>query len=145
MFLLLNFSFKSCIRWLMSRTERRLILITWQCRCWENYMNGSGRRWIHRVLPLLKSGYDIISHRFVCALSERWTTSNFHLPVGEMTVTLDDVACLVDNPINGGLIEEEELSYERGIQLLEDKLLFTSWCVFKSWRCWHHGGYSILV
>ena len=42
-----------------------------------------------------------------------------------MTVTLDDVACLLDIPIAGRLIEENELSHDRGVELLENQLLFT--------------------
>ena len=58
--------------------------------------------------PLFLTGYDIISHGLVCAMAERWhqETNNFHLHVGEMTITLDDVACLLHIPIVGQLIEK---------------------------------------
>ncbi|RHN49885.1 putative protein-serine/threonine phosphatase [Medicago truncatula] len=77
--------------------------------------------------PLLLTGYESISHGLVCALAERWheETSSFHLPVGEMTVTLDDVACLLDIPIVGRLIEEDDLDHCVGVELLENQLLFT--------------------
>jgi len=54
--------------------------------------------------PALNTGYGNISHGFICALTERWhvETSNFHLPVGKMTITLDDVACLLHSPPLGG-------------------------------------------
>jgi len=52
-------------------------------------------------------------------------TSNFHLPVGEMTITLDDVACLLDIPVTRRIIEERDLTYEHCIFLLENELLFT--------------------
>jgi len=60
-------------------------------------------------------------------LLERWhaETRNFHLPVGEMTVTLDDVAYLLDIPIVGRLIVEEDIDYEVGTKLLLTKLGFT--------------------
>ena len=56
--------------------------------------------------PLLLTGYKSMSHELVCAMAERWheETNNFHLPVGEMTITLDDVACLLDIPIAGRLM-----------------------------------------
>jgi len=38
------------------------------------------------------------------------------LPVGEMTITLDDVVCLLDIPIAGWLIEEDDLSNDRGVE-----------------------------
>jgi len=56
--------------------------------------------------PLLLTGYDNISHGLVCAMAERWhqETSKFHLPVREMTITLDDFACLLGIPVAGRLI-----------------------------------------
>jgi len=79
------------------------------------------------LAPLHNTGYDNISHRLICALSERWhkDTSSFHLPIGEMSVRLDDVACLLHIPITGRLIEEEELDHDEGIELLHDELYFT--------------------
>ena len=72
------------------------------------------------LTPLLNSGYDSISHGFVCAFSERWheETSSFHLPVGEMTITLDDVACLLGIPIIGRLLPDKELTREEGIEMM---------------------------
>jgi hypothetical protein len=83
---------------------------------------------MHSFFPLLKTGYNTISHKLVCAMLERWheETNNFHLPVGEMTVTLNDVASLLGIPIIRTLIKEEDLSYERDMQLLDDELHFTA-------------------
>ena len=80
------------------------------------------------LTPLLTSGYENISHRFVCAMSERWheETSNFHLPVGEMTITLDDVACLLGIPITGRLLHYRELTCEEGLEMMQVDLLFTA-------------------
>jgi len=79
------------------------------------------------LAPLLKTGYGNISHAVTCVLSERWheETDKVHLSIGEIIVTLDDVECLLDIPIIGRLIEETELTHERGIELLENELLFT--------------------
>jgi hypothetical protein len=42
-------------------------------------------------------GYSSVTHAMIRALCERWNTeiSSFHLPVGEMTITLDDVSNLL--------------------------------------------------
>jgi Plant mobile domain len=42
----------------------------------------------------------------ISAIIERWRreTHTFHLPVGEMTVTLEDVSCLWGLPINEYLV-----------------------------------------
>jgi len=42
-----------------------------------------------------------------------------------MVVTLDDVVYLLDIPVTGRLTKEEEISYQQGIQLLEEELSFT--------------------
>jgi len=51
-------------------------------------------------------------------------TSNFHLPVGEMTITLDDVACLLGIPVAGRLIQEDELDHDHVVDVLVTHLLF---------------------
>jgi len=80
------------------------------------------------LTPLLTSGYENISHGFVCAMSERWheETSSFHLPIGEMTITLDDVACLLGIPITGRLLPDRELTREEGLEMMQVDLLFTA-------------------
>ena len=75
---------------------------------------------------LILTGYDNISHGLVCAMAERWhqETSSFHLPVGEMTITLDDVACLLGIPVAGRLNQEDDLDLDHGIELMVTHLLF---------------------
>ncbi|XP_024639944.1 protein MAINTENANCE OF MERISTEMS-like [Medicago truncatula] len=57
---------------------------------------------------------------------ERWhqETSSFHLPVGEITITLDDVACLLDILVAGRLTHEEDLDHDHSVELLVTHLLF---------------------
>ena len=76
---------------------------------------------------LLTSGYENIFHGFICAMSERWheETNSFHLPVGEMTITLDDVACLLGIHITERLLPDRELTREEGIKMMQVDLLFT--------------------
>jgi hypothetical protein len=62
-------------------------------------------------------------------ISEKWheETNNFHMPIGEMTVTLDDVTYLLHIPIEGKMMgHEEQASYEKGVELM-------------TWKQW--GGY----
>jgi len=57
----------------------------------------------------------------VCALCERWhtETSSFHLYVGEMTITLDDVYNLLHLPIQGRMLDNDAVLYQgRGIDLM---------------------------
>jgi len=77
--------------------------------------------------PLLLTGYDNISHELVCAMAERWhqESSSFHPPVGEMTITLDDVVCLLGILVAGRLIREDDLDIDHGVELMVTHLLFS--------------------
>jgi len=79
------------------------------------------------LTPLLTSGYENNYHEFVSAMSERWheETSSFHLPVGEMNITLDDVVCLLGILITGRLLPDRELNREEGIKMMQVDLHFT--------------------
>jgi len=55
------------------------------------------------------------------ALCERWhtETSSFHLPVGKMTITLDDVHNLLHIPIHGRMLyHDEAMGQDRAIDLI---------------------------
>ncbi|KAH1262190.1 Protein MAIN-LIKE 2 [Glycine max] len=60
----------------------------------------------------------------VSAFVERWysETSTFHLSVGELTITLDDVSSLLHLPITGALHNFHALSAEEAIFLLTELL-----------------------
>ena len=62
------------------------------------------------LCDLLYTGFKIVTHAMIRALCERWHSeiSSFHLPVGEMTITLDDVANLLHVPIEGRLLDFEK-------------------------------------
>ncbi|KAD3336997.1 hypothetical protein E3N88_32517 [Mikania micrantha] len=55
---------------------------------------------------LLDCGYQNLDHGLLEALIERWhlETHTFHLPIGEATVTLEDVNVLWGLPIEGGVV-----------------------------------------
>ncbi|XP_006579156.1 protein MAIN-LIKE 1-like [Glycine max] len=60
----------------------------------------------------------------ISALVERWhgETNTFHLPVGELTITLDDVSSLLHLPITGALHTFHALSMEEARFLLTELL-----------------------
>src|SRR3954463_9556252 len=60
---------------------------------------------------LCMTGYTTISHDMQGAFVERWhkETSSFHLSVGEMTITLHDVQCLLHLPIRGPLLTHSQI------------------------------------
>jgi len=58
---------------------------------------------------LLHASYESLDRGLLCAFVERWheETNYFHLPVGEMTITLDDVSNLLHLPIVGYFYTQE--------------------------------------
>ncbi|XP_058732565.1 protein MAIN-LIKE 1-like [Vicia villosa] len=58
------------------------------------------------------------------AFAERWNpeTSSFHLSRGEVTITLDDVACLLRITIRGTLLGHSRLTEEEVSELLIKEL-----------------------
>nr|XP_027192939.1 protein MAIN-LIKE 2-like [Cicer arietinum] len=63
----------------------------------EHWIRESG------LLPLSSAYLTMVDAGLVSAFIERWhrETSSFHLPFGEMTITLDDVATLLHISPNG--------------------------------------------
>src|SRR4051812_42734866 len=66
---------------------------------------------------LCMTGYTTISHGMQGAFVERWhkETSSFHFPVGEMTITLHDVQCLLHLPIRGPLLTHSWIQGSRPV------------------------------
>ena len=72
----------------------------------------------HRPCWLQDTSYSLIDHGMICAFVERWheETSNFHLPFGEMIVTLDDVTCLLHLPIDSMLLSHGSTSRDEVVE-----------------------------
>ncbi|PNX70944.1 IMP dehydrogenase/GMP reductase related, partial [Trifolium pratense] len=64
--------------------------------------------------------YSIIDHGVLTAFAERWysETNTFHLPIGEVGITLDDVQCLLHLPIEGKLLNHKKISRTEGVELV---------------------------
>ena len=85
---------------------------------WQNRLHGTSLGWLQ------DTSYSLIDHGLICAFVERWheETSSFHLPSGEMTVTLDNVACLQLFPIDGMLLSHRSISRDVAVELMETYL-----------------------
>ena len=63
---------------------------------------------VHRygLAPLTSYSHRVASRSMLSAFCELWQleTTTFHLPFGEMTITLDDVASILHIPITGSMI-----------------------------------------
>ena len=66
----------------------------------------------------------MIDNGLLSAFVEKWhrETNTFHLPVGEMTITLDDVALLLDTLITGAFYNCEHMDKEAAILVLVELL-----------------------
>ncbi|XP_071694971.1 serine/threonine-protein phosphatase 7 long form homolog [Rutidosis leptorrhynchoides] len=55
---------------------------------------------------VFKIGYQLLDHALISALVERWRpeTHTFYFPIGEATITLQDVQILWGLPINGDVV-----------------------------------------
>jgi len=73
---------------------------------WHDGLSATGLSWLQ------DTSYSQIDHDLLFAFVERWheETSSFHLSFGEMTVTLDDMSCLLHLPIDGMLLSHETIS-----------------------------------
>jgi len=70
---------------------------------------------------LIYTGYCSVTHAMVRALCERrhTETSKFHLPVGDLTITLDDVYNLLHIPIHDRMLDHDAvMDWDRGLDLM---------------------------
>ncbi|GAU39804.1 hypothetical protein TSUD_219790 [Trifolium subterraneum] len=81
-------------------------------------LDESGFKWLERT-SLSKVDPQILS-----AFTERWNpeTSSFHMPFGEITITLDDVVCLLHIPVRGIFYTPVPVSMEEGAALATELL-----------------------
>ncbi|GAU21804.1 hypothetical protein TSUD_176490 [Trifolium subterraneum] len=84
----------------------------------QGWLDESGSKWLERT-SLSKVDPQLIS-----AFTERWhlESSSFHMPFGEMTITLDDVVCLLHIPVRGVFYTPVPVSMERATALAAELL-----------------------
>lgn len=68
--------------------------------------------------------YSTVNHVVLNAFVERWhsKTSSFHLPLGEMSITLDNVLCLLHLPIRGRLLDHWRITKDKTLNMMVDHL-----------------------
>ena len=76
------------------------------------------------LLPLTSCSIDTGDRGLLSAFVERWhdQTSSFHLPVGEVTITLDDVASLLHLPIKGAFYTPDVIDVNQAPWILTELL-----------------------
>jgi len=76
---------------------------------------------------LITCSLDTGDRGLISAFVERWfkETSSFHLPVGEVTITLNDVASLLHLPIIGAFHSFDTLHVDESVLMLVELLEVT--------------------
>ncbi|XP_028189923.1 protein MAIN-LIKE 2-like [Glycine soja] len=85
----------------------------------EGLVSGTG------LSPLIMCSVDTSDQGLLSSFFERWhrETSSFHLPMGELTITLDDVSSLLHLPVVGDLHAFQPLHMDDAVQMLVDLLM----------------------
>ncbi|KAL5133406.1 Protein MAIN-LIKE 1 [Glycine soja] len=85
----------------------------------EGLITGTG------LSPLIACSVDTGDRGLLSVFVERWhrETSSFHLSVGELTITLDDVSFLLHLPVIGDFHAFEPLHVDDAVQMLVDLLM----------------------
>ncbi|CAK8532944.1 unnamed protein product [Lathyrus sativus] len=82
--------------------------------------------WISRsgLTSLQRTSLTKIDTNLVSAFAERWhlETSSFHMLFGEMTITLDDVSCVLHFPIRGVFWNPQDISEALAVEWAIDYL-----------------------
>ncbi|XP_028214960.1 protein MAIN-LIKE 1-like [Glycine soja] len=84
----------------------------------EGFVAASG------LSPLIICSLDTSDRGLMSAFVEHWhkETNSFHLPVGEVTITLDDVASLLHLPVVGAFHNFELLHVDDAVNMLVELL-----------------------
>ncbi|XP_028052870.1 protein MAIN-LIKE 1-like [Camellia sinensis] len=93
---------------------------------WEQGNNGTFVNIVEMsgLAQLARCTYRFVNKIVVSSFVERWQpeTNTFHLTVGEMTITLDDVATILGLPIVGKSISVRKLSERQAVTLVVNTL-----------------------
>ncbi|PNX97562.1 IMP dehydrogenase/GMP reductase related [Trifolium pratense] len=74
--------------------------------------------------PITRANFSVLDYGFIWAFVEIWypETSTFHLPLGELGITLDDAQCLLHLPIQGKFLNHMKMSREEGADMVSSYL-----------------------
>ncbi|KAL5158786.1 Protein MAIN-LIKE 1 [Glycine soja] len=77
-----------------------------------------------RLSPLIACSVDTGDQGLISAFMERWhkETNSFHLPIGELMITLDDVASLLHLPVIGAFHSFKPLLVDEAVLMLVELL-----------------------
>jgi len=76
------------------------------------------------LFPIVQNSYRNVNKFLISAFVERWysETNTFHMPFGEITITLDDVASLLHIPVEGKTIQTVIYNMETAVRIVHKYL-----------------------
>ncbi|KAK2363244.1 protein MAIN-LIKE [Trifolium repens] len=85
------------------------------------------------LASLVKTNFSVLDYGLIWAFANRWhaETSIFHLPIGEIDITLDDVQCLLHIPIEGKFLNHRKMTRDEGAGMVSSFLGVTLSLVLK--------------
>ncbi|XP_058780623.1 protein MAIN-LIKE 1-like [Vicia villosa] len=102
----------------MNHARKLFDLFKPRAQWFNDVVDGSG------LGGLCMTEYSTISHGMQGAFVERWhkETFSFHFPVGDLTITLHDVACLLHLPTRVRLLDHSRIQRVEAIEWMVDYL-----------------------
>ncbi|MCH88833.1 serine/threonine-protein phosphatase 7 long form-like protein, partial [Trifolium medium] len=84
--------------------------------------------------PLVRTNFSVLDYGLIWAFVERWhsETATFHLPIGELGITLDDVQCLLHLPIEGKFLNHSRMTRDEGADMVNAFLGVSKKCAMDS-------------
>ena len=116
---LLCTSIQECLELKLSSHGRKVHNLGRPIPAIEDMVAGTG------LSPLITCSIDTGNRGLISSFVKRWhrKTSSFHLPVAEISITLDDVATLLHLPIVGALHDFQPLYSDEAVLLLIELLM----------------------
>lgn len=76
------------------------------------------------LFPIVHTCYRSVNKNLISAFVERWypETNTFHMPFGEITITLDDVASLLHIPVEGKPVQSLTCDMEQAVNMVSKYL-----------------------
>lgn len=79
---------------------------------------------LYGMKDICMTSYALVNHDMLNAFLERWhsETSSFHLSHGEMSITLDDVLCLLHLHISGRFLDHGRITKDEAVEMMVEYL-----------------------
>jgi hypothetical protein len=97
-----------------NRNKLQILSVLTLANWWETNIRAT------RMSGLVNTSYTFLDLGLLSTFVERWygETIHFHISIGEITVTLYDMHCLLHLPIEGHLLDHHGIIFESDVDLM---------------------------